>query len=156
LQGARANNSPALALTGGIAPGQCWAFQGDSGQLGIRLAQAIQVTALTLGHANLSSTISAPKNVTLWGLKPADSYFCTSLGDMGKPRPNIGTGYCGACLISGIYKPSQSVPYQNLTADTDTSDYFDHIIIEVSRNWGHPTFTCIYRIRIYGTATSTK
>jgi hypothetical protein len=156
-RGARANNPPALALTGGIEPGQCWAFRGDSGQLGIRLAQAIHVSTLTVGHANLSSAISAPKNVALWGLKPADSDFCTSLGDVGTPRgtrsPNFGSGYCGVHLISGIYEPTQSTPYQNFTIATCTDSLsFDHVVVEVSENWGHPTYTCIYRIQIYGTA----
>ncbi|KAH9008949.1 UNC-like C-terminal-domain-containing protein, partial [Lactarius hengduanensis] len=128
-QGARANNSPSLALTDGIEPGQCWAFHGDSGQLGIRLARAIRVNALTVGHANLLTALSAPKNVALWGLKPADGDFCTSLGD--------------------------STPYQNFTAFTDYVDYFDHVIVEVSGNWGHPIFTCIYCVQIYGTTTTT-
>ncbi|KAN0127814.1 hypothetical protein V8E53_014370, partial [Lactarius tabidus] len=124
---------------------------GDSGQLGIWLSQAIQVHALTVGHASLSSVISAPKNIALWGLKPADSNFCTSLGDKGTPRPNFSSRYCGVHLISGIYEPTQS-PYQNFTVCTDSlcSDYFDHMVVEVSRNWGHPTYTCIYHIQIYG------
>jgi hypothetical protein len=79
-QGSRTNNSPVLTLTGGIEPGQCWAFQGNSRQLRIWLSQAIQVHALTVGHTSLSSVISTPKNITLWGLKLADSDFCTSLG----------------------------------------------------------------------------
>jgi hypothetical protein len=150
-RGSRANNSPALALAGGVEPGQCWAFQGNSGQLGIRLSQAIQVHALTVGHASLSSATSAPKNVALWGLKPADSDFCISLGDEGTPRPKFSSGYCSVHLISGIYEPTQSTPYQNFTAHTDSfSDYFDHMIVEVAGNWGHPTYTCIYRIQIYG------
>ena len=151
-QGSGANNPPALVLTGGIAPGQCWAFQGNSGQLGIRLSQAIQAHALTVGHASLSSATSAPKKVALWGLKPADSDFCSSLGDESTPGPNFSSRYCGVHLISGIYKPTQSNPYQNFTVRTDSlsSDYFDHMIVEVSENWGHPTYTCIYRIQIYG------
>ncbi|KAH8977081.1 UNC-like C-terminal-domain-containing protein, partial [Lactarius hatsudake] len=145
-RGARANNTPSLALTDGIEPGQCWAFHGDSGQLGIRLARAIRVNALTVGHANLPTALSAPKNVALWGLKPADGDFCTSSGDVSTSRPNFGSGYC--CH-------DHSTPYQNFTAFTDYADYFDHVIVEVSRNWGHPSFTCIYRVQIYGTTTTT-
>ena len=151
--GSGASNSPALALTGGIEPGQCWAFQGNSGQLGIRLSQAIQAHALTVGHASLSSATSAPKNVALWGLKPADSDFCTSLGDESTPRPKFGSGYCGVHLLSGIYEPTQSNPYQNFTsftAPTSSSDYYDNMVVEVAGNWGNPIYTCIYRIQIYG------
>ena len=119
-RGTRAVNLPGLALTGGTEPGQCWDFQGDSGQLRICLSQAIQVSTLTVEHATLLSAISTPKNVVLWGLKPADSEFCTSLGDMGTHRPNFGSGYCGVHLISGIYKPTQSTPYQNFTTHMDS------------------------------------
>ncbi len=85
-----------------------------------------------------------------------DSEFCTSLGDVSTPRPNFGSRYCGAHLLSGIYEPSQSTPYQNFMAHICTEysphdDYFDHMIVEVSGNWGHPTFTCIYCIQIYNT-----
>jgi hypothetical protein len=154
-QGTRATNSPSLTLTSGIEPRQCWAFPADYGWLGIWLSQAIQVPNLTVGHASLSSAtaISTPKNVTLWGLKPADSDFCTFLGDVGTPRPNFGSRYCGVHLISGIYKPSHSTPYQNFTAHMDSLlSYFNHMIVEVSGNWGHPTYTCIYHIQIYSTA----
>jgi len=151
--GSGPDHSPAIALTEGMQPGQCWAFHGDSGQLGIQLPQAIRVSALTVGHANVSSAISAPKELVLWGLKPAASDFCTALGDVDVHKADFGTGYCGTRLISGVYKPSASTLYQNFTTAPDSkyhAHYFDRIIVEVLGNWGHPAFTCIYRIQIYG------
>ena len=138
----------------GMELGQCWPFRGVSGQLGIQLAQPIQVVALAVGHADTPSATSAPKDFVLWGLKPIDSDFCMALGDVGTPKPNLGSGYCGARLLSGVFKPSQSTVYQNFTS-TDFSygtDYFDRIIVEILGNWGHPKATCIYRIQIYGKA----
>ncbi|KAH8982991.1 hypothetical protein EDB86DRAFT_2811920, partial [Lactarius hatsudake] len=113
------------------------AFHGDSGQLGIQLAKAIRVTALTVGHTNMSSTTSAPKGFVLWGLKPVDSDFCAEFGGVGPPQLNFGSTLCGVRLLSGIYDPSNSQLYQNFTADP-------------IGNWGHPGFTCIYRIQVYG------
>ncbi|KAI0281521.1 hypothetical protein BC826DRAFT_894641, partial [Russula brevipes] len=154
--GSRPDHSPAIALMEGMQPGQCWAFRGDSGQLGIHLPQAIRVSALTVGYADLSSTISAPKRLVLWGLKPVTSDYCTALGDVDIPnQPDFGTGYCGTYLTSGVYDPSVSTLYQNFTTAPDSSHYthahyFDRMIVEVLGNWGHPAFTCIYRIQIYG------
>jgi len=146
----KAVHSPALALTDGMEPGQCWAFHGNSRQLGLQLTQAIQVSALTVGHANTSSTISAPKQIALWGLKPLDSDLCGTSGDYVTPTPDFGSGYCGTHLLSGLYEPSWSSIYQNFTNSLQPTQYFDRLIFEVLENWGNPAFTCIYCIQIYG------
>jgi hypothetical protein len=147
--------TPTLALTDGMEPGQCWAFNGDAGQLGIQLADPIHVSHLTLGYPSISRATSAPKTLILWGLKPADSEVCATLGDIGTPSPDFGSKYCGIRLLSGIYKPEFSMPtyYQNFTATGVSYDhYFDRMIFQVLGNWGHKDFTCIYRIWIYGRA----
>jgi Sad1 / UNC-like C-terminal len=144
---------PAFALTDGIGPGQCWAFHGDSGQLGIQLAKAIRMSALTVGHTNMSSTASAPKGLVLWGLKDIDSDVCATFGGMGPPQLDLGSGLCGVRLLSGIYNPSNSQLYQNFTVDPSIpyyTKYFDNVIVQIVGNWGHPDFTCIYRVQIYG------
>jgi SUN domain-containing protein 1/2 len=147
---------PALALTDGMEPGQCWAFNGDAGQLGIQLANPIRVSHLTVGYPSTSRITSAPKTLVLWGLKPADSEVCATVGDKGTPTPDFGSGFCGIRLFSGIYEPKFSMPtyYQNFTTTADNlfDDYFDHMVFQVLGNWGHTDFTCIYRIWIYGTA----
>jgi hypothetical protein len=147
---AREDHSPALALTDGLEPRQCWAFRGDIGQLGIQLTQAIRVSSLVVGHANMSSTTSAPRKVILWGLKPVDSGVCADSGDVGALTPDFGSGHCGIRLLSGIHEPSRLILYQNFTTNTYHSHHFDRIILQVLGNWGHPDFTCVYRIQIYG------
>lgn len=150
----RRRNSPALALTDGMEPGQCWAFCRDAGQLGIQLTHAIRISHLTVGYQSKSSTTSAPKNLILWGLKPANSELCITsggVGDVGTRTPYFGSGYCGIRLLSGIYKLSDSSLYQNFTTSLDHGHYFDKIVVQVVGNWGHTDFTCIYRIQIYGT-----
>lgn len=153
----RRGNSPALALTDGMEPGQCWAFCGDTGQLGIKLTHAIRVSHLTVGYQSKSSTTSAPKGIILWGLKPADSELCVTSGgvrEVGVPAPDFGSGYCGIRLLSGIYELSDSTNFQNFTTSVinNWNHYFDRMIIQIVGNWGNADFTCIYRIQIYGTA----
>ena len=153
----RRGNSPALALTDGMKPGQCWVFYGDTRQLGIQLTHAIRVSHLTVGHPSKSPTTSAPKNLILWGLKPADSELCITsagVGDVGTPTADFGSAYCGICLLSGIYELSNSMLYQNFTtrASVDRGLYFDRMIVQIVGNWGNADFTCMYRIQIYGAA----
>lgn len=147
-------NSPALALTDSMEPGRCWAFRGDSGQLGIQLTHPIRVSHLTVGNRSKSPTASAPKNLILWGLRPADSELCVTSGNVGGvgTPPDFGSGYCGIHLLSGIYEPSDSTLYQNFTASRDHDHYFDQMVVQAVGNWGNANFTCIYRIQIYGTA----
>ena len=144
----RKDHSPAVALMDGLEPGQCWAFQGQAGQLGIQFTHAIRVSSLVVGHANISYTASAPKKLVLWGLKPTSSNLCT--GDADTPLPDFGFGYCGIRLLSVIHEPSSETLYQNFTITPVSSQYFDHLIVHILENWGHPGFTCIYRIQIYG------
>ena len=145
------DHSPAVALMEGLEPGQCWAFHGDSGQLGIQLTHAIRISSLVVGHANLSSTASAPKKLVLWGLKPtSNSDLCTALQDVDTTSPDFGFGYCGIRLLSVIHEPSRSTLYQNFTITPVSSHNFDRLVVQILENWGHPSFTCIYRIQIYG------
>ena len=151
----RRENSPALTLTDGMEPGQCWAVRGDAGQLGIQLTHPIRVSHLTVGHQSKLPTTSAPKNLVLWGLKPDDSELCTtpgSVGNVGTPTPDFGSGYCGIHLLSGIYELSNSTHYQNFTTSVNHGHYFDRMIVQVVGNWGNANFTCIYHIQIYSTA----
>ena len=145
-------HSPAVALMEGLEPGQCWAFHGDAGQLGIQLTHPIHVSSLAVGHANISSTASAPKKLVLWGLKPTNSDLCTVSQDGDTPSPDFGLGYCGVRLLSIIHEPSRSTLYQNFPVTSASSHYFDQLIVQILENWGHPKFTCIYRIQIYGTS----
>ena len=143
-------HSPVVALTEGLEPGQCWAFHGDVGQLGIQLAHAIRVSSLVVGHANISSTASAPKKFVLWGLKPTNSNLCMVVQDVDTPSPDFGVGYCGIHLLSFIHEPSHTVLYQKFTISPVSSHSFDRVIVQILGNWGNPSFTCIYRLQIYG------
>jgi len=42
--------SPRIAITPGASPGSCFAFEGGSGTLGIKLSQLIVVQNITLQH----------------------------------------------------------------------------------------------------------
>lgn len=54
-----------------ISAGECWAFEGGHGQLKIKLAQKINVTAVSYEHLPLVSStqgniMTAPKDIKVW------------------------------------------------------------------------------------------
>jgi hypothetical protein len=79
----KARHSPAVTLMDGMNPGECWALHGDFGQIGIQFMGAVRLSSLVVGHANISSTASAPKKFVLWGLKSTDNSLCDTPGDEG-------------------------------------------------------------------------
>src|SRR6267142_994185 len=142
-------NSPTVALSDGMEPGECWALHGNFGQIGIQFTCPIRLSSLVVRHANVSSA-SALKKLVLWGLKYTDNGLCDMLGDEGIRAPDFGPGHCGIHLLSGIHEPLASRVHQNFTISAHDDLFFDRVIVQVVANWGHKAFTCIYRIQVYG------
>ena len=145
---------PEMALSGGNNPGECWAFAGYSGQLGIQLLEPIQVTSFTIEHTwNTSFTDSAPRNVVLWGLVSAlnSSHNPTTDGTQSGPIvPQFGVSHTGIHLTSVIFDAIQGQPRQTFPLRHVTRQSFDHLIAQFLGNWGHPDYTCLYRLEIHG------
>lgn len=66
------SRSPVVALHHDNSPGMCWPFEGQTGQLGIHLAQSVLVTDITFEHPPASllfgDNSAAPKEVTVSAL----------------------------------------------------------------------------------------
>ena len=64
-------NTPAVVLEDQIRPGNCWAFSGSTGTIGISLADCVAISEITIDYsyslAPLSHIRSAPQAMTLWG-----------------------------------------------------------------------------------------
>lgn len=146
---------PEMALSGGNNPGQCWAFAGHSGQLGIQLPAPARVTSFTIEHTwDKSFADSAPRNVVLWGLVPTDSndpdppIRNTSSNPL---EPHFGATYVGIQLASVVFDVIQGQPRQTFSLrHAATRRHFDHLVAQILGNWGHPDYTCLYRLEIYG------
>jgi hypothetical protein len=146
---------PEVALSGGNNPGQCWAFAGYSGQLGIQLLAPVQVMSFIIEHTwEKSFAESAPRNVVLWGLIPTDG-----LGSESPMRnisssplhPQFGTSHVGIQLASVVFDAIQGQPRQTfLLHRTKTGQHFDRLVAQILGNWGHPDYTCLYRLEIHG------
>lgn len=146
---------PEMALSGGNNPGQCWAFAGHSGQLGIQLPAPVQVTSFTIEHTwDKYFADSAPRNVVLWGLVPVDGndpdlpIRNTSSNPL---QPHFGASYVGIQLSSVLFDAIGGQPRQTFSLrHAATRRHFDHLVIQILGNWGHPDYTCLYRLEIHG------
>ncbi|XP_077625395.1 sperm-associated antigen 4 protein isoform X2 [Crocuta crocuta] len=68
---------PTVILEPGVFPGNCWAFEGDQGQVVIRLPGRVQLSDITLQHpppsvAHTGGANSAPRDFAVYGLQVDD------------------------------------------------------------------------------------
>lgn len=161
---------PEAILHPNVLPGACWPMKGSSGEVTIRLANPVKVTAVTLEHASsiLLSQLgedaykSAPKRVNVYGM-PLCQDGCDGLG---YDRQQ-------STLIQELEFNFEAGGIQtfNVSADKDTcetdsaatcsapapkvsliSGVYSAIMLEIQDNYGNEDFTCIYRVRIHGEA----
>lgn len=132
-------NSPRSIIQANTMPGDCWAFEGQKGYAVIGLSSTVFPTSFTLEHIPktlaLFNTTSAPKDFSVYGL-------------------NSPTDYNGDLL--GVYRYSINGPaIQNFVLQNDGLESpiqpYKFIELQVSSNWGHDEFTCVYRFRVHGT-----
>ena len=90
----------------------------------------------------------------LWGLAPIDSIVSdhamrnTSSNPL---QPQFGASHVGVLLASVVFdviegQPRQTYPLRH----TATYRHFDQLVAQILGNWGHPEYTCLYRLEIHG------
>ncbi|XP_064806941.1 SUN domain-containing protein 1-like isoform X9 [Oncorhynchus masou masou] len=129
------SQSPRVAIQPDVHPGNCWAFQGSHGYLVIRLSMRIVPSAFSLEHIpkSLSPTgtiSSAPRQFTVYGLD--DEYQQE-----------------GKLLGSYTYQDDEDA-LQTYPVTEENDKAYQIIEVRVLSNWGHPEYTCLYRIRVHG------
>ncbi|XP_017153910.1 uncharacterized protein LOC108163253 isoform X2 [Drosophila miranda] len=129
-------NTPRVAISPNVQPGECWAFQGFPGFLVLKLNSLVYVTGFTLEHIpkSLSPTgriDSAPRNFTVWGLEHEKDQDPVLFGEY-EYQDN------GASL--------QYFTLQNLEIQRP----YEIVELRIETNHGQPTYTCLYRFRVHG------
>uniref|UniRef100_W8BXA6 SUN domain-containing protein 2 n=1 Tax=Ceratitis capitata TaxID=7213 RepID=W8BXA6_CERCA len=125
-------NPPINIIKPSMEPGNCFAFKQSKAMVTIKLAQAIFVESFELehlckGNAPNNDTTSAPKDFEVHGIT-ATSKKETKLGDF-------------------IYT-NQDPPAQNYAVKSECK--YLYIRFKFKSNHGHPQYTCVYRIAVYG------
>ncbi|XP_021562833.1 sperm-associated antigen 4 protein [Carlito syrichta] len=129
---------PTVILEPDVFPGNCWAFQGNQGQVVIRLPGRVQLSDITLQHpppsvAHSGGANSAPRDFSVFGLQVDDEtevFLGRFAFDLEKPE------------------------IQTFHLQNDPPAAFPKVKIKILSNWGHPHFTCLYRVRAHGVRTS--
>ncbi|XP_058418794.1 sperm-associated antigen 4 protein isoform X1 [Diceros bicornis minor] len=129
---------PTVILEPDVFPGNCWAFEGDQGQVVIRLPGRVQLSDITLQHpppsvAHTREANSAPRDFAVYGLQVDD-------------KTEV---FLGKFTFDVEKSEIQTFHLQN-----DPPAAFPKVKIQILSNWGHPRFTCLYRVRAHGMRTS--
>ncbi|KAG0057564.1 hypothetical protein BGZ83_008146 [Gryganskiella cystojenkinii] len=201
---------PEKAIQPGMHAGECWAMQGDHGQLGIRLSRTIVVTEITLEHVDRRVSLdvgSAPRQVEIWRLpgsivlssgeesssssrsqpssfelhprhqghrQRGDSRLGADTDDLKSSQSTIKGSWRNdnnhdsdngwrseppvprsMLLTSFEYQFGADQP-QNKRVQTFSIPESEQdepsigLVVRVLSNWGHPDFTCLYRVRVHG------
>ncbi|XP_027724865.1 SUN domain-containing protein 2-like, partial [Vombatus ursinus] len=130
----RIQNQRAI-LQPNVYPGNCWAFRGPQGFVGVRLSALIHLTAVTLEHVPKalspdSDITSAPKDFVILGLNEDSQVEGVALGQFTYEN-------AGEAIQTFPFQGNGTAPYQLVE-------------LRVLSNWGHPDYTCIYRFRVHG------
>jgi len=126
---------PGAILQPDTSVGNCWAFSGSKGKVGIKLAQEVIPESFSLEHISPQIAYhfsSAPKNFLVWGLQSESENVL--LGNFTYMKPD-----------GKLYHQIQTFP---LVKTLQTS--FEIVQLEILSNYDHPDYTCIYRFRVHG------
>ena len=127
---------PEEAINQRVAMGDCFAFNGDHGNLTIRLERPIRPTAVTLEHFSpvygAEGGQSAPKHFAVWGYVDEQDLESKNGGQM---------------LIEAEYDINASnkiQTFEGLRADIP----YEFAQLRVGSNFGQ-VYTCVYRFRVH-------
>lgn len=142
---------PTEAIKPTVHAGECWAMRGSEGVLTLKLAKSIIPSQITVEHLakEISFSISsAPRYIEVYAIQDIKAfsaeYITGNRGLVGQEKPHA--------LFIG------KVEYDPAKKSLQTFELFHHldkpiqyIQFQFLENWGHPDYTCIYRIRVHGT-----
>jgi len=136
-----------------VHPGACWAMKGSDGQIGIRLARPIIVTEVTIEHVDPRTALhhgTAPREMEIWGLTSSSGEKHRKVKEGDAPEQ-------GASLLASIeYKYVEPQGRRPRLVQTfpiplpKQNGPSTGVVVRIHSNWGHPDFTCMYRIRVHG------
>ncbi|KAK3239022.1 hypothetical protein CYMTET_51024 [Cymbomonas tetramitiformis] len=125
-----------LLTSGFLQSGRCLPLSGSTGSIDIRLRQHIHPIAVTVEHIPYTMSFdygSAPREFEIHGWDSKN----------------------GTVNALGAFEWStQERQLQKFMLNTTTHTLVDHIRLNLWSNYGHPKYTCLYRLRVHGTASA--
>ena len=142
---------PVTALHPDTAVGRCWAFAGQTGQLGILLSRDIYPSSITIEHASKDLVIdvsSAPKRFEVWGIVESkegiEALAATQPDSPATNRMLLMSDAYDAEASNNIQTFHLSQEIQNLHIPITT------VVLHILDNHGNTNLSCLYRIRVGG------
>ncbi|KAM9018258.1 SUN domain-containing protein 3-like [Ara ararauna] len=131
--------SPELILEKENHLGNCWPFHGSQGQVLIKLSVPVIPRAVTMDHVSgttlhRDSISSAPKDFAVYGVTEEQE-----------------EQFLGRFVFLAPLKPSQTFQIKS-----ELSGFVNYILLQVLSNWGHPDYTCVYRLRVHSDPASNE
>lgn len=157
---------PAVALMPDVQAGYCWAMAGSQGTLGVALARVMVPRAFTIDHIAKPLSLqysSAPKGVEVWGIleEGHDWHSVITTGRAAEVFFGIGRNHPFRDISFGLLanftydihalRPTQT--FQVLEGVGVGNPNVRGVVFKFRSNWGHDTYTCIYRVRAHGEDT---
>jgi len=123
-----------VALSPDNTPGNCYAFAGAQGTFGVRLAQPVRVSAVSIDHISAAVAFDrrpAPRQFTVLGFSDAHAQ--------------------GDAIVLGRfeYKLDGGVGQTFPIATPAGAPAIHSVVLQIDSNHG-ASFTCLYRFRVHG------
>ncbi|XP_019852749.1 PREDICTED: SUN domain-containing protein 2-like isoform X2 [Amphimedon queenslandica] len=127
--------SPDAVIQPSVYPGDCWCFTGQKGFTVIKLSHNIIIDSITLQHVPKAlsphgTAASAPKNFKVYAQNSADEENSALLG-------------------SFTYELKCDNPIQSYSVG-GLEEPYRFVKFEFESNYGNPSYTCVYRLRVHG------
>jgi SUN domain-containing protein 1/2 len=165
---------PVTALHHELHLGHCWPFAGAQGQLGVKLAAPVRVDAVSVDHVAKEVALdmrTAPRDMELWALVEGEENVARVREYLAERARARAAGeddddaddeahpaelprdalYLRLARFAYDAHAAQNVqtfavPERVRALGVDTGV----VALRVRDNWGHPDFTCVYRVRVHG------
>jgi len=167
------------ALHPDTAPGSCWPFEGQRGQIGIQLSRRVVPSDITIEHISRDVALdgdvsSAPKDFEVWAVVEGQEHVVklaqyrqqeietkrsaqssTSLEDaLNNEEPaSLPPTPNHLLLAVGTYDPLAISPIQTFPVTPMARQLgipVQIVVVKILSNQGESAYTCLYRVRISG------
>ncbi|KAL0068963.1 hypothetical protein AAF712_003956 [Marasmius tenuissimus] len=153
---------PTVVIRSDVRTGECWAFHGSHGHIGLSLHQRVNVTHISIHHPqpeelSLLQLREAPTSITVWALiaPPTNNAELITV-----PQQSfiMSQKAKGKGLDVGIFAKASTICYDPWLGTRQTfalhKPLASSIVVLEIRNEDVATQTCLYRVSIHGEALS--